>query len=1093
MPDDDKNLTPLAAQRQISFLTTFGKKFEGFRKEMERLERAVSVGGDHSGRWPTEGLERIARSLVGAGAVYGLPAVTDWARAFLERLNEIRGATTPPGDEDLSWLASKITELVNLQETALEIAEETVEPGSTARRKDQEQAEEQARKSVPPGAIRATPAPFIAPARATDPPPIADEAPAGDRSGTSPGLGPEASAAARADDAAPARGPAPPPLPPLRHTPAPKLERISMKPTALAVSADPAIRRAVSDALGEAGFEVTAVSEAEAALQRATEDAPDVIVLDADDPAPGGATLVHELNRDPLTEFIPVLQVAERAERIRGTGIPKPVEPERLAAEARRLSGRDFQTSRITIGLRDPNLSELTEFVVDEIHEGVTHAVTGHHASDRFRVLGEGPLMASIWTLVAQMRRIAAIGSGGRIRFVPTSSGRAGIMALAEAEEVLDPVTHQELDDSALADLSGLRVVVADDDAEIRVVFDKVLGEVGMRVRTAIDGIEALEAIRENPPDLLVTDILMPGLDGWELCNRLRSDYALRHIPVIILSWKEDFLERLRGLNVGADDFMLKRVDRQQILGRVARVIRPRIVLQHQLESGGSMSGRVERVGVRTILETALEKRRSCRVVLRETWNYFEADIRDGALIAVTCTVTDGTYISGRQALERMLGVSHGRFSVVEPADTPKPQFEQSAAVEIKRACDQLNRYVAQVIDGALLDIAQVELYEEILDLYSQVVPPKLRIPLELLRGGDSPREIILAGTASPDALETLLLDLIRVGAVYSIKAPPPDMSRTPVSRDSVRWRALADGVLLPEEDEPRAERPSPRPITRSSSPLPPAPTSAASRPSTPTPGPIRRSSAPPAVAPLVPPRDERVVSRGWQVLAVVALIALGLSLYLSYRMWGMLEAVGPVEPQPVAEAGGAAPEPALAPEPVVVPEPAPTPEPVVAPEPKPAPEPAVAPESEPAPTDQPGDGKKKKRHRKDEVEPSATPPAPPANPYGEPAAEKPKEAPKEKPKEPPTEAPKEKPKEEPKATPAAAGGTGTLKVAAPADAPGPIKVAVDGKTRGTAPLSLDLEPGLHEVTFTLGGERTLRMVSIKSGQTKTITAKVGQ
>lgn len=868
----------------------------------------------------------------------------------------------------------------------------------------------------------------------------------------------------------------PPPLPQLRHTPAPKLERISMRPTALVVSAEVEVRRAVTAALDEAGFDITAVSEAEPALERATEDAPDLIVLDGDDPAPGGATLLHELTRDPLTEFIPVLQLVERADRIRSNAIPKPIDGERLAAEARRLAGRDFQSSRITIGLRDPNLSELSEFVIDEIHEGVSQAVTGPHARDRFRVLGEGPLLAAVWGLVAQMRRIAAVGSGGRIRFRPTSTGRAGIMALAEAGEVLDPVTHQELDEGALADLQGLRVVVADDDAEIRVVFDKALSAVGMRVRTAIDGIEALEAIRENPPDVLITDILMPGLDGWELCNRLRADYALRHIPVIILSWKEDFLERLRGLNVGADDFMLKRVDRQQILGRIARVIRPRIVLQHQLAAEGSMSGRIERVGVRAVLETASEQRPNCRVVLRETWNYFEADIRDGELVAVNCTVTDGTFITGQLALERLLGVSNGRFSVVEASDTPKHQFDDSTATAIKRACDLLNSYVAQVIDGALLDIAQVDLHDEVLDLYSQVVPPKLRIPLELMRGGDSPREIILAGTASPDALETLLLDLIRVGAVHSIKAPPPDLSRSPVARDSVRWRALADGVLLPETPPPD---PSPQRTMRSSTPAPAAPSAPPARP---FPSPATRSSVPPALPPLAPQRDERLVSRRWQVLALVALIALGLSLYLSYRMWGMVEAVT-TEPR-AAAAGGVEPEPRAepAPQPEVA-QAMPKPE-VAAPQPIPeevAPEPAF--EGPPA-------GAKKKKKKKggaaDEPGPAVAPPA--ENPYSQP--EDKQEPVKEEP--PPEKKPVEK-EEPPPAAPAAAGGKGTLVVAAPADAPGPIKVAVDGKARGNAPVKVDLAPGLHEVTFTFGGERTIRMVSIKADQTKNITAKVAK
>jgi hypothetical protein len=473
---------------------------------------------------------------------------------------------------------------------------------------------------------------------------------------------------------------------------------------------------------------------------------------------------------------------------------------------------------------------------------------------------------------------------------------------------------------------------------------------------------------------------------------------------------------------------------------------------------------------------------------VRETWNYFEADIRDGELVAVTCTATDGYFSTGHDALERLIAVGSGRFSVTEAKDTPKRQFEEGTTAAIARACERLNRSVAQVIDGALLSIAQVELDEEILDLYSQVMPPKLRLPLELLRGGDSPREIILAGTASPDALETLLLDLIRVGAVINIMAPPPDLSRTPVSRDSARWRALGEGELTAEDDEP-GDRPIVVESTRSArtTPMP----RAAPREERPSPRPARRASTP-ALPPLAPERDERLVSRSWQVLALIALVALGLSLYLTFRMWQQVPTEAPqvaLEPAPEPEPVETVPPPEPEPEPEPGP---PAPPAVESPAPAPTPpEPATAPE-ETVP-----EWKKKKKKKKgwagDEPQPPTAETAPPAvaedSPYGGPTEVKKKVEEIKKTIEETKK--KQPPEEKPAPAPQPAAEKGKLVISAPASAPGPIKVAVDGKPRGTAPLQVELKPGLHEVTFSVGGKRSLRMVSIKAGKTKSITAKV--
>lgn len=1109
----ENQITPLAAKRQMSFLATFEKKFQGFRREMERLRRASSTGKAFGGRWPTEGLERTARSLVGAGAVYGLPAITDWARNFLTRLDTIRASQDPPSDDDLSWLGERIGELEQLKDDAEGAAKLVLAQDG----------------SLPPGPPPAAKAsteprdskPFIAPKATTDPPAghVDEEEPQPPMVKVSP------AAATREENARaePASTPAIPPSPPEPEEdqadpdgPAPSRPTMELAAYRAKVSSelrslvllavkDSAIAGKLQYVLKGAGFEVKKALSLEDLSFEATQESPELVVIDLDEAAPGGPAALTALTRDPLTDFIPVLKIATISEGDSTTAIPKPVDGERLVAEARRLVSPDVHSARITMGLRDPNLKELLSFVNDELRTGVLDSALGEHRDDRFRIAGEGHLMAAIWGLVAHIRKAAAQGSRGDIRFLPATSGQMGVMALAEAEEVLDSSGYADIDDAGIVSLDGLRVVIADDDPEIRVVFDRVLSGAGMKVRTASDGLEALEAIRENPPDLIITDILMPGIDGWELCNRLRRDYGLRHLPVILLSWKEDFLERLRGLNVDADGFMLKEVDKKQILARAARVMKPRFVLQRQLGIHGDVTGRIERVGVMTILLAAVVQRTDCRVTFRESWNYFEADIRDGELVAVTRTGTDGSFSSGPPALERLLGTDSGRFAIIEAADTPRRQFKDGTAAAIQSACRRLNNMVAQVTDGALLDIAKVELDEDVLELYGQIMPPKLRGPLDRLIAGESPREIILSHETSPDALETLLLDLVRVGAISNIQAPPPDLTRAPIARDSARWKALGDGELAPAEEDGA-------PIKRKSS-IPPKPplrseamplddeemreastSSAPPRSSSLYPG---DSSLPPE--PLASPRG--LVSRGWQVFAFIVLLALALSVYFNVTLWeGRDQGAAGEDAAKTTEERREETEirQLFRPDreaPAKVREDAPSALEVAAEE-------ADAPDEEAKAEEQEQD------EEEEEVEqdgPSAEDEARWArnrrkrrereglekNPYAE--VEK-REKPEKKTPEPASAEDNPYAKDEQEKKPekkAARRSGGTLVVKAPEDAAGPVRVKVDGKNRGTAPVSVDLSAGLHEVTFTIGDKRTMRMVSIKDGADKTITAKM--
>jgi PAS domain S-box-containing protein len=118
------------------------------------------------------------------------------------------------------------------------------------------------------------------------------------------------------------------------------------------------------------------------------------------------------------------------------------------------------------------------------------------------------------------------------------------------------------------------RVLVVDDERLNRDLIVAMLSRERCEVTTAASGEEALAAVARRPPDLVVLDVMMPGMDGYEVARRLKRDAATRGIPVIILTALDDRQARLRGLEVGADDFLSKPVDHAELCMRVRNLLR---------------------------------------------------------------------------------------------------------------------------------------------------------------------------------------------------------------------------------------------------------------------------------------------------------------------------------------------------------------------------------------------------------------------------------------------------------------------------------------------------------------------------------------
>jgi CheY-like chemotaxis protein len=113
------------------------------------------------------------------------------------------------------------------------------------------------------------------------------------------------------------------------------------------------------------------------------------------------------------------------------------------------------------------------------------------------------------------------------------------------------------------------RILVADDEAPVRLLLEKILQSAGYRVTSVPDGTAALKAAREDPPDLAICDLLMPGIDGFTLCSMFKRNKTFK-APILILSGRVSEKDEQAALRAGADAFIHKPVEREKLLATVA-------------------------------------------------------------------------------------------------------------------------------------------------------------------------------------------------------------------------------------------------------------------------------------------------------------------------------------------------------------------------------------------------------------------------------------------------------------------------------------------------------------------------------------------
>jgi DNA-binding response OmpR family regulator len=121
-------------------------------------------------------------------------------------------------------------------------------------------------------------------------------------------------------------------------------------------------------------------------------------------------------------------------------------------------------------------------------------------------------------------------------------------------------------------------ILAVDDKPQNLQFLGKLLSDKGYEVGMAQNGLQVLSFVRKNEPDLILLDIMMPGMDGYEVCRQLKADFSARHIPVIFLTAKADSEDIVKGFDVGGVDYVIKPFNSSELLARIKTHIELKIL-----------------------------------------------------------------------------------------------------------------------------------------------------------------------------------------------------------------------------------------------------------------------------------------------------------------------------------------------------------------------------------------------------------------------------------------------------------------------------------------------------------------------------------
>ncbi len=203
-------------------------------------------------------------------------------------------------------------------------------------------------------------------------------------------------------------------------------------------------------------------------------------------------------------------------------------------------------------------------------------------------------------------------------------------------------------------------ILVVEDEARLARTIELYLSQRGYVVRTASHGMEALERIAEARPDLIVADIMMPVMDGYVLCRRLRTDPRTCTIPFLFLTAKDDDRDRIRGLRMGADDYLAKPCDLGDLHARLEALLARVEAVKDIRPDSISITGRLADTDLLDLLQMLELHERTGALVLKRDGDSGTIYLQAGKIIGADLGTAEG-----REPLASLLAWKSGDYCFV--------------------------------------------------------------------------------------------------------------------------------------------------------------------------------------------------------------------------------------------------------------------------------------------------------------------------------------------------------------------------------------------------------------------------------------------
>jgi class 3 adenylate cyclase len=216
---------------------------------------------------------------------------------------------------------------------------------------------------------------------------------------------------------------------------------------------------------------------------------------------------------------------------------------------------------------------------------------------------------------------------------------------------------------------SEFRVLVVDDDADMAALLARTIRKEGMTADTVYDGDAALVHAMSSPPDLIVLDVMLPGINGFEICERLKADDVTALVPIILVTSLEDSRSRVRGIEAGADDFLSKPIKVAELMARV-KTLRRLHETRRELEARRLATEVNRKEAIRRAFSRYISPRLAERIIsdLREDGVPFESRAQRISVVALFADLRGFTRLTETIDVDRVVGMLNEYFAVITEA-----------------------------------------------------------------------------------------------------------------------------------------------------------------------------------------------------------------------------------------------------------------------------------------------------------------------------------------------------------------------------------------------------------------------------------------